>query len=153
MAAHQVPPSLGFSRQEHWSGLPFPSPGDLPGPGIKPRSPSLQADSLPAEPPGKPSYMFLHIYIYTHTYIYKCHNGDFGKQKFYNKLSINKIKMFFSWLIFGHCPRTCSDSVTCECWHDVFVNQLPFVRKTQNQDVPTQTSFSHRTNDFTLTWR
>ena len=53
MAAHQVPPSLGFSRQEHWSGLPFPSPGDLPDPGIEPRSPALQADALPSEPPGK----------------------------------------------------------------------------------------------------
>ena len=46
---------MGFSRQEYWSGLPFPSPGDLPNPGIKPRSPALQADSLPAEPPGKPA--------------------------------------------------------------------------------------------------
>ena len=44
---------LESSRQEHWSGLPFPSPGDLPHPGIKPRSSALQADSLPSEPPGK----------------------------------------------------------------------------------------------------
>ena len=43
-----------FSRQEYWSGLPFPPPADLPSPGIKPRSPALQADSLPAEPQGKP---------------------------------------------------------------------------------------------------
>ena len=53
MAAHQAPPSLGFSRQEHWSGLPFPSPGDLPDPGIEPRSPALQANSLPTELQGK----------------------------------------------------------------------------------------------------
>ena len=46
---------MGFSRQEYWSGLPFPSPGDLPNPGIKPRSPALQAHSLPSESPGKPS--------------------------------------------------------------------------------------------------
>ena len=45
---------MGFSRQEHWSGLPFPPPGDLPDPGIKPGSPTLQADALPSEPPGKP---------------------------------------------------------------------------------------------------
>ena len=44
----------GFSRQEYWSGLPCPPPGDLPNPGIEPKSPALQADSLPAEPPGKP---------------------------------------------------------------------------------------------------
>ena len=47
-------PSMRFSRQEYWSGLPFPSPGDLPDPGIEPRSPVLQADALPSEPPGKP---------------------------------------------------------------------------------------------------
>ena len=46
--------SVEFSRPERWRGQPFPSPGDLPNPGIKPRSPALQADSLPAEPPGKP---------------------------------------------------------------------------------------------------
>ena len=52
--AYQAPPSMGFSRQEYWSGLPFPSPGDLPDPEIKLRSPALWADSLPAEPQGKP---------------------------------------------------------------------------------------------------
>ena len=52
--AHHAPLSMGFSRQEYWSGLPFPSPGDLPDPGIKPRSPALQADALTSEPPGKP---------------------------------------------------------------------------------------------------
>ena len=51
--AHQAPLSMGFSRQEYWSGLPFPSPGDLPHPGIKLRSPALQADALTSEPPGK----------------------------------------------------------------------------------------------------
>ena len=50
--AHQAPLSMGFSRQEYWSGLPFPPPWDLPDPGIEPRSPALQADSLPSEPPG-----------------------------------------------------------------------------------------------------
>ena len=54
--AHQAPPSTGFSRQEYWSGLPFPSPGDLPDPGIEPRSPTLQADALTSEPPGKTKY-------------------------------------------------------------------------------------------------
>ena len=48
---------MEFSRQEYWSGLPFPSPGDLPNPGIEPRSPALQTDALPSEPPGKPSYL------------------------------------------------------------------------------------------------
>ena len=49
--AYQAPRSLGFSRQEHWSGLPFPSPGHLPNPGIEPGSPTFQADALTSEPP------------------------------------------------------------------------------------------------------
>ena len=51
---HPAPLSMGFSRQESWSGLPCPPPGDFPNPGIKSRSPALQGDSLPSEPPGKP---------------------------------------------------------------------------------------------------
>ena len=50
--AHQAPPSMGFSSQEYCSGVPFPSPGDLPNPGIEPRSPAFQADTLTSEPPG-----------------------------------------------------------------------------------------------------
>ena len=52
--AYQAPPSMGFSKQEHWSGLPFSSPGDLPDPRIEPGSPTLEADALTSEPPGKP---------------------------------------------------------------------------------------------------
>ena len=55
---YQAPPSMGFSRQEYWSGLPFPSLGDLPNPGIKPGSPRFQADTLTSEPPGKPIYAY-----------------------------------------------------------------------------------------------
>ena len=56
--AYQAPPSMGFPRQEYWSGVPFPSPGDLPDPGIDPGSPTLEADALISEPPGKP-YMYV----------------------------------------------------------------------------------------------
>ena len=52
--AYQASLSMGFSRQEYWSGLPFPSPGDLPDPGIELGSPAFQADALTSEPPGKP---------------------------------------------------------------------------------------------------
>ena len=58
--AYQAPPSMGFSRQEYWSGLPFPSPGDLPNTGIDLWSPTLQADPLASEPPGKTYY---HAYL------------------------------------------------------------------------------------------
>ena len=53
--SYQAPLSMEFSRQEYWSGLPFPSPGDLPNTGTEPGSPVLQADTLPSEPPGKPT--------------------------------------------------------------------------------------------------
>ena len=56
--AHKASLAMYFSRQEYWNGLPFPSPGDLPNPRIKPRYPAFQADSLPSEPPGR-----LRIYI------------------------------------------------------------------------------------------
>ena len=52
--AYQAPLSVGFSRQEYWSGLPLPSPGDLPNPGTEPRFPTLQEDALLSEPPGNP---------------------------------------------------------------------------------------------------
>ena len=78
--AYQAPPSIGFSRQEYWSGLPFPSPGDLPDPGIKPRSPAFQADALTSEPRAS-VYMYtiyiyaMCIYMYTiYIYVYIC-NG------------------------------------------------------------------------------
>ena len=53
--AYQAPWSMGFSSREYWRGLPFPSTGHLPKPGIEPGSPTLQADSLTSKPPGKPS--------------------------------------------------------------------------------------------------
>ena len=68
--AYHAPPSVGFSRQEYWSGLPFPSLGDLPNPGIKPGSPTLQADALPSELPGKlygvrkcSNFILLHVAV------------------------------------------------------------------------------------------
>ena len=56
--AYQARLSMGFSRQECWSGLPFPSPRDVPDPGIEPGSPALQAEALPSEPPGKLKNVF-----------------------------------------------------------------------------------------------
>ena len=64
--AYQAPSSTGFSWQEYWSGLPFPSPGDLPNPGIEPGSPAFQADTLTFEPPGniKLTLKWFKIYVY-----------------------------------------------------------------------------------------
>ena len=72
--AYQDPPSMGFSRQEYWSGLPFPSPGDLPNPGIEPGSPALRADALPSEPLGKTIFR---------VYIYKAELVKFYSQHFH----------------------------------------------------------------------
>ena len=66
--ALQVPQSMGLSRREYWKGLPFPSPGDLPKPGIKPGSPELQVDFLPIEPSGKrPYYSLNQLYFPLHS--------------------------------------------------------------------------------------
>ena len=65
--AYQAPLSMGFSRQQYWRELPFPSPGDLPKPGIEPGSPALQTDTLLSEPPRK-SIIYMYVYIYTYTY-------------------------------------------------------------------------------------
>ena len=58
--AHQAPLFMEFSKEEYWNGLPFPSPGYFPNPGIEPRSPELQAGSLPSEPPGKQNGFYLY---------------------------------------------------------------------------------------------
>ena len=73
--AYQAPPSMGFPRQECWSGLPFPSPGDLPDPGIEPGSPTLQADALPSEPAGKPRYRHLYT-MWALCAVYAIHRTD-----------------------------------------------------------------------------
>ena len=83
--AYQAPPSMGFSRQEYWSGLPFPSPGDLPHPGIKPGSPSLQADALPSEPPGNKKQSELSGYLcmsafYVSSYLFIYQESDMPEQ-------------------------------------------------------------------------
>ena len=68
--AHQVPLSMGFPRQEYWSGLPFPSPGDFPDPGIEPGSLALQADALTSEPPGKPHFNLWAHFFFLHAPIH-----------------------------------------------------------------------------------
>ena len=68
-AAYQAPLSMGFPKQEHWSGLPFPSPGDLPDPVIKPVSPALAGRFFITEPPENPLCVYIHIHIYI-IYVY-----------------------------------------------------------------------------------
>ena len=77
--AHQDPPSMDFSRQEYWSRLPFHSPGDLSDPGIKPRCPALQADSLPSEPLEIPTKKLWIKYIQNILVIIACSDFSFLK--------------------------------------------------------------------------
>ena len=70
--AYRAPPSMGFSRQEYWSGLSFPSPGDLPDPGIEPGSPALRANALPSEPQGKPVQSPSHVQFFSTLCIVAC---------------------------------------------------------------------------------
>ena len=89
----QAPLSMGFSRQECWSGLPFPSAGDLPHPGIEPRSPALQADSLPSELPGKPLRAMRSILCLK--------EGKVNESK-----STKLITLFMSFLSYENCAET-----------------------------------------------
>ena len=77
ITACQAPLSMGFSRQGYWSGFPFPSPGDLPKPGIEPGSPVLQADSLPSEPPGKPVFSKIHKFFSLNSVLLKVYLTSF----------------------------------------------------------------------------
>ena len=81
--AHQAPLSMGFSRQEYWSGLPFPSRGDLPDPGIEPGSPALQADSL------SPSHTVALVGIYIHVN---------KTQNIFSDTKMNEILPFAEWM-------------------------------------------------------
>ena len=89
--AYQAPPSMEFSRQEYWSGLPCLSPGGLPDPGIEPRSPTLQADALLSELPGKP--------IYTHTHSFP---DFFSIIAYYKILNIISCDIWLSMLYITH---------------------------------------------------
>ena len=89
--ACQAPLSIQFSRQEYWSGLPLPSPGDLPDSGTEPESPAWQTDSLP-EPPGKPIYVCMHyLYISLNHFavqqeqMHHCNQLHFNKKCFLKK--------------------------------------------------------------------
>ena len=93
-AAYQALPSMGFSRQEYWCGLPFPSPGDLPDPGIKLRSPTLQADSLPPEPIRK------HQITWQMT-VAQSLEATKARHKWHNVFQVLKVKNCQLWIISG----------------------------------------------------
>ena len=101
--ARQASLSMGFSRQENWSGLPHPPPGDLPNPGTETRSPALQADSLSSEPPGKPvttdgpQFIMVWLSVFSFTILWK-----------WCVSSRNGTPSFESWSFPGKGPVVCS---------------------------------------------
>ena len=117
--AHQAPLSMGFPRQEYWSGLPFPSPGDLPHPGIKLRSPSLASRFFTTTPPGKP-FNFLPLIkfslsanctptlqptqtcIHTHTYTHTHTHSSLNHQK----KCPGSNQIMISHLVLGSWPQS-----------------------------------------------
>ena len=98
--AYQAPPSIGFSRQEYWSGLPFSSPGDLPDSGIELGFPTLGADALTSEPPGKPimPYQIIKIYLWRylthHSFIYN--NVKYMLIQFSSVQLLNCVRLFLT---------------------------------------------------------
>ena len=120
--AYQAPLSIGFSRQESWSGLPFPSPGDLPYPGIEPGFPALQADALPWEPPGSPSpslipYLFSQLANQGHQQVTvknetpKLHQLHLKSCSVPSNRSANLSVSFSSWRHRFWCPPSSNSGV------------------------------------------
>ena len=99
--AHQAPLSMGFSKQEYWSGLPFPSPGDFSDPGIKAGSPALQADALSSEPSGK----HLHRKSTPHGYGLVCRSNQSILKEISPECSLEGLMLKLKLQYFGHLIR------------------------------------------------
>ena len=111
--AHQTPPSMGFSRQEYWSGLPFPSPGDLPDPGIEPRSPALRADALLSQLPGNSIYMRRYTVL---VFFFLTYFTLYNRLQFYPPhWNWFKCILFNGWVIL-HCVNVPQLSYPFVCW-------------------------------------
>ena len=134
--AREAPLSIGFSRQESWSGLPFPSPGDFPHPEIKPLSSAFRADSLPSEPPGKPTELLKQFkyfmatgqgnlsFLLTKQMVLPVglHCLQFGAQS--SPFNRRPLLVFLpNWLCFG-CIGSFSPFIVEPCWLENY--PLPF---------------------------
>ena len=117
--ARQAPLSIGLSRQEYWSGLPIPPPGDLPGPGIEPRSPALAGKFFTTSHLGS-----LHTHTHTHTHTHSCSPLDMKKHRMSSCLSVTIIKILLlfwrnslvSWILQHRCPEFKSQLYHLQNW-------------------------------------
>ena len=128
--------SMEFSRPDYWSGSPFPSPGDLPNPGIEPTSLALKADSLPAEPQGKPKY--------TGVGSLSLVQGIFPTQEL-NRVSCTEGEFFTKWAIREDCKTLKSEKRN-------FKRKIPvnFKYKTSNCKIPKKKTWWYKIFDFGL---
>ena len=94
---------MEFSRQEYWNELPFPSPGDLPDPGIEPQSPALQADALPSKPPGKP--LMYRLKIRTESVLSHFLKALTGSASVHCELDYTEVEYLYAWFIGCHLWR------------------------------------------------
>ena len=117
--ARQAPLSMGFSRQEYWSGLPFHSQGIVPTPGIESRSPALQADSLPPEPPGRPCRINRGVFLIL--------DGKGALRFPVQKVSLPPQLLLGQLVLFSSCPQ-CSPVPVCSLTPvSCIIRRLPFV--------------------------
>ena len=130
--AYQAPQSMEFSRQEYWSGSPFPSPGDLPNPGIETRSPAIQADTLPSETRDRTHVPCIGRQILNHCATRKVPARDFKLYSFeilsgYKVTCLHHL-LFFSFLFFYHRTAPLSSKwpgiTSSLVWGPVFVHLL-----------------------------
>ena len=137
---HQAPPSMGFSRQEYWSGLPFPSPGNLPNPGIEPRSPALQADALTSEPPRKPhDQPRQHIKKQRHYFANKGPSSQgYGFSSGYESWTIKKAE------------RRRTDAFELWCWRRLL--RAPWTARRSNQSILMEISPEYSLEGLMWSW-
>ena len=141
---YQAPPSMGFSRQECWSGLPFPSPGDLPDPGIEPRSPALQADALPSEPPGK-SYIYIYIYTFSDSFpLWVITNIE------YSSLCYIVGPFWLSILYIVVCIKKVVLTDSCRLFHPRTVDSRIYILSVQKTFYRLDYNFDHKTSHDTF---
>ena len=124
---YQASPSMGFSRPEYWSGLPFPSPGDLPDPRIEPKSPALQADALPSKPPGKP--LMCRLKIRTESVLSHFLKALTGSASVHCELDYTELEHLYGWFIGCHLWRMSMHTLfffNRTIWNCEYHNTLPW---------------------------
>ena len=119
---------MGFSREEYWSGLPCPPPGDLPNPGTEPRSPALQADSLPSEPPGRGARI-------SSPRLHPCYPVASQRSQPPSSLTLaSGVCFLMCWALVTACRLSSSGAALQEQWEGLLTPVAPLVRSTGSRE-------------------